>query len=79
MSPQGRIIGELNGFELYYPLSGGKAGAGLNKTTALQVRRGGVIVKQFRYNTGSDEARLVAIRKAKQFMKEPPPILWSKL
>jgi hypothetical protein len=57
-----------NGFELFMPTSGGKAGKGRAKTSSLQVRRGGVIVKQFRFTCDDEASRRAAVAKAVAFM-----------
>lgn len=57
-----------NGYELHVPTSGGKAGKGLNRTSALQVRLGNQIVHQVRFRTASPEARAEAVQKARDWV-----------
>ena len=52
------------------PTSGGKAGKGRNKTGTIQVRKWGMIAKQFRYKVGDENSRLAAIFKAKSFCEK---------
>lgn len=63
-------IGELHGFEFRVPTSGGKAGKGFNKTSSLQVLRGNLMVRQFRFVVGDAASRKAAIEKARQFVSE---------
>jgi hypothetical protein len=64
-------IGELCGYQLYAPESGGKAGKGGNISTSLQVRQFGLIVKQFRFVLSDAGSRQIAIDKAKSlFMNQ---------
>lgn len=61
------------GHTLYIPSSGGKAGKGYNKTSHVQIRRGGMILKQFRfdvYNLPRRKQTLKddAIQKAKMWV-----------
>lgn len=62
-------IGERNGFELFVPTSGGKAGKGLAKTGSVQVRRMGVIVKQFRFRCDDEGGRKGAVQKAAAYVR----------
>lgn len=61
-------IETLNGYELHLPTSGGRAGHGHNQTTSLQVRKDGMIVKQFRFDIHTPGAAKAAAAKAKQFI-----------
>lgn len=63
---------ELNGFEVHLPESGGKAGKGHNKTSTIQLRRDGCIVKQFRFVVDSQTSRVSAMRAAKEYALTPP-------
>jgi hypothetical protein len=56
----------VGGYEIHLPTSGGKAGADLNKTSALQVRKDSCIVKQFKFAVGGDGFRK-ALEKAMVF------------
>jgi hypothetical protein len=62
-------IGEHESFEIFVPTSGGKAGKGLANTSNVQVRRNGVIVKQFRFKCDDEESRKAALRKAGAFIR----------
>lgn len=62
-------VDELNGHEFHLPTSGGKAGKGRNRTSTIQVRRGGVIVKQYRFPMDNEEKRKKAIQRAKDFAR----------
>lgn len=62
-------IGEHEGFEIFGPTSGGKAGKGLARTSSMQVRRDGAIVKQFRFKCDDEDSRKAALRKAGAFMR----------
>lgn len=64
------IIGNLHGFEFHVPTSGGKAGRGRQKTSTIQVRRDGLIIKQFRFSVADQQTRLKAIVKAKKYVEE---------
>lgn len=61
-------IAEIGSYEVHLPTSGGKAGRGCNKTSTLQVRYGGVVLKQFRFTVADFESRKAATRKAKDFI-----------
>ena len=65
-------IDMVNGYGLYVPTSGGKAGTGLNKTSSLQVRAGGCIVKQFRFTVLSPASRAKAVSKAREYALSQP-------
>jgi hypothetical protein len=58
---------EINGYQFYFPTSGGKAGKGCNVTTSLQLRLGNEIKKQFRFKADSVVAREIAVAKAKRW------------
>lgn len=64
------ILGSQNGYELYVPESGGKAGKGHNITSSLQVRLNNVICKQFRFFLGDPVSTKTAIEKAKSYIRE---------
>ncbi len=59
---------EYKGHELHRPTSGGKAGKGFNKTSTVQVRKDGCIVKQFRYELRIFMDRQRAEEKAKAWI-----------
>ena len=61
------ILGELNGYTARLP-SIDKARKRQAVTSAIQVVKYGVVVKQFRFRLADDFGRRRAIRKAKQFM-----------
>lgn len=63
-------IATLGDFEIHLPTSGGKAGSGRNKTSSFQVRRAGVIVKQFRFSLTQTPvtARAAAWEKVREFV-----------
>ena len=63
-------IGAVGGFEFHVPTSGGKAGYGCNKTSTVQVRKGGYLLKQFRFEMASRDSRLAAMRKARAYAKD---------
>ena len=57
-------------YSIHIPISGGKAGKGLNKTGSVQVRKDGFILKQFRYRVGDFDARYAARRSAAEFINQ---------
>lgn len=59
-----------NGCTIWFPQSGGSAGKNRNVTGSLQVRRGGQILKNFRYtrDTQGDGYRK-AFQKALTFLR----------
>lgn len=59
---------EFGPYEIHLPTSGGKAGAGKNATSALQVRLGGVILKAFRFAIADTESRKKAAVLAREFI-----------
>lgn len=61
-------VTDYKGYEVHLPTSGGKAGKGCNKTSTIQVRRGGCIQKQFRWTLGIAFDRQRAIEKAKAWI-----------
>jgi hypothetical protein len=61
-------IADIGPYEVHLPTSGGKAGKGLNRTSTLQVRRDGSILKQFRFAVADFESRKIAVQKAKDFI-----------
>jgi hypothetical protein len=61
------LIGKLHGYEFHVPESGGKAGKGCNKTSSIQVRKGGVIEKNIRFTLADPASCTAAIEKAKRF------------
>lgn len=61
-------IADYEGYEIYLPTSGGKAGKGKAKTCSLQVRKNNLIVKQFRFNLADKQDRSAAIGEAKKFI-----------
>ena len=60
-------FGELNGFEFHLPTSGGKAGKGCNATSTIQLRKGCILVKQFRFRVDDPASRKAAMGKAKAY------------
>ena len=66
------ILGELNGYTARLP-SIDKARKRQAVTSAIQVVKYGVVVKQFRFRVADDVSRRRAIRKAKQFMTGASP------
>ena len=65
-------FGEHGEYTLHFPATGGKAGRGRNKTSALQVRRHNCIVKQFRFTVAQASSRDAAYAKACRFMSATP-------
>jgi hypothetical protein len=68
-SPPAEFITTYKGCDLYQPTSGGKAGAGHAKTSSIQIRKGGCIIKQVRYKRGTtfqDYAN--AVQKAQEWI-----------
>ncbi len=63
-------IADLGPYEIHMPTSGGKAGKGKALTCSLQVRRDGIILKQFKFMVDDLESRKAAAQKAKDFMLE---------
>lgn len=61
-------LGDLHGYEVHIPMSGGKAGKGNNVTSTLQIRRDGCIVKQIRFVLTDPSGRSEAVRKAKDYI-----------
>lgn len=61
-------LGEMNGYEFHLPTSGGKAGTGFQKTSTIQIRKGGIIIKQIRFVIGDPAKRREAVAKAKDFV-----------
>jgi hypothetical protein len=61
------LIGIIGEFELHVPTSGGKAGAGRNLTSNVQVRKNCMIVKQFRFRTNDDASYVHAKFLAKDY------------
>lgn len=65
---------QYNGYEIARSSnSGGKAGSGHNKTATIQVRKvfgsgGYLILKHFRFTTGTLESKREAEQKAKSFI-----------
>jgi len=59
-------IGQINGWSIHIPTSGGKAGKGLNRTGTIQLR-GYDTMKQFRFVVADPESRKKAMAKAKLF------------
>ena len=55
------------GYEIHLPTSGGKAGKHRERTSTIQVRRAGFIVKQFRYTVADADSRVKAMRKAREY------------
>jgi hypothetical protein len=68
-SPSALLLTSLGDYDIYCPISGGKAGAGLNRTSSIQVRQGNLIVKQFRYVCDSDVNYDRALKKAHDYVK----------
>jgi len=56
------------GHTLWEPQSGGKAGKGNNVTGTIQVRKGGRILKQFRFFTKNPGERFEACSKATKWI-----------
>ena len=56
-------------YKIHIPISGGKAGKGLNKTSSLQVRMDGCILKQFRFKTSDREDRQRAFNMANMWIE----------
>lgn len=63
-------VADCGPYEIHLPTSGGKAGKGRALTCSLQVRRGGVVIKQFRFSVDDPQSRTAATQKAKDFMRE---------
>lgn len=63
-------VGELNGYEIHVPTSGGKAGKGRAKTSTIQVRKDCMIVKVFRFTIDNASSRIAAMLSAKSFIKK---------
>lgn len=57
-------VGTIGPFEFHLPMSGGKAGHGRNRTSTIQVRRNGCVVKQFRFNVSDGTHAVVLKAKA---------------
>ncbi len=64
------IITSIGEYQIYLPTSGGKAGKNKQKTSSIQIRKGGLILKQYRFDVNSDESRRSAVAKAKKFIAE---------
>jgi hypothetical protein len=60
----------VNGCELHIPTSGGKAGKGHNKTGSVQVRKGGQILKQFRFRVDDPNDKTWKLELATRFARE---------
>ena len=63
----GEIFKTIGKYTIYLPGSGGKAGAGKNITSSVQVRRDNCIVKQYRYIVGIRESSDCAIDRAEGY------------
>jgi hypothetical protein len=63
----------VDGFIMRIPLSGGKAGRGLAKTSNVQVYKPGVCLKNFRFKIGDAISRQSAIDKAKDYVNVMSP------
>jgi hypothetical protein len=57
------------GYTVHLPTSGGKAGKGRNKTSAIQVRKDGCVVRQFRFNTDDRASYRLAMQRANAYVE----------
>jgi hypothetical protein len=64
-------VGQSNGFDFYIPTSGGKAGAGNNVTSTIQIRQGSQVVKQIRFKLDDPDSRKRAMQRALVFTGTP--------
>lgn len=69
MSPPAMLVERFMDCEIYRPTSGGKAGTGFNKTSALQVRKNGFIVKYVRFNVAESDGCVKALAKAREYIR----------
>ncbi len=60
------LITTMDGYEIHRPTSGGKSRA---RSSAMQVRESGFIVKQFRYKLDGIASENRAYEKAKAWIK----------
>lgn len=61
-------IADILGYQLHIPTTGGKAGAGRNVTSSVQVRLENIILKNIRFKTTDFKSRSNAIQKARDFV-----------
>ena len=67
-------VKDVKAYQIHRPTSGGKAGKGRNHTSTLQVRDGGQILKQFRYNVGNAQSYEAAMAKAVAWCLAQDPV-----